>query len=273
MAVVVSRVIPNAYDPIARPGGGQLVYTVMDAAGDERLFTRASWDSTPAVPLGPTSSPSVRFSPTRDGVYVADGDGAGYVPWSGARETTLPVLAETFFRASSSGARFLVDWNEAKGKPGYTIIDHTHKDSQREWTSPGVVGGATWLSDSQFLFQLDDETTHGDGDIYLATVGTDGRVTSKKTGLVGDCPAPSPDGATWAYVGEGLVLYDPVKRHEITKWWSPEWPDNIYQSVQIEGATWADATHVVLTYKGDNGASALWVLDVSGPLRQYAGRR
>jgi hypothetical protein len=271
VSMLVVRTIPNVDLCVASPSGGPLAYSVVDANGNERAFILRSWDATPAVSIGATSS-GVFLSASREGVYVQEHDGIGYVTWEGTRETTLSALAHTaFFYASPSGTRLLVDWGNSRGKPPFGIIDRTRGYVERAWAFPKAIGGAAWLSDTQFLVQLDSRTDQGSGHIYLVTTAPGGRVAStKKTGLIGSCPAASPDGATWAYFDGGFVLYDPVRRREIARWLAPQWSDGGRYEWQ---PTWCDATHVAISTRSGDGQLSLWVLDVSRPLGQYSSEQ
>jgi hypothetical protein len=147
-----------------------------------------------------------------------------------------------------------------EGEPPLAIVNSAHGDELRLWDPPFDVDGVMWLSDSQFL--VADAITGDVGNVYVATVSRSDRVTLKKTGLVGTCPAPSPNGSTWAYYDPhtGLVLYDPAAKRVISRWATGAPHNGVFTP-----PAWADATHVMFTEEYEGGVRMV-VLDVSGAL-------
>ena len=259
----IVREIPDAKGVVVRPGGGALAYVVQDAAYIEQAFTLTSWDATPALPVGRPTKSGMSVSATRSGLYVSFYQRVAYSPWAGSLESTLPALARAYVSSSPSGARLVADWGRLPSNTGRdpwpVIVDRSRKDKSRVWqTTPNFGGGLAWLSDSQFLF--DTEPYGSVGPISVATLRPDGRVSIKKTGLTGYCPAPSPDGAFWAYSDRRyrLVIYDVAAKREVASWDAPMKHGDVGRSV-----AWADSTHVLFADRPD-GTPRLWVLDVSG---------
>ena len=272
-AIMPVRVIRDGDTVVARPGGGPLAFTILDAAGDVRAFELSSWDASPPVPLGRAAA-FAWVTATRDGVIVMDHRSLSFVSWSGARETTLTALNKAYFAwASPSGSRLLVAWNGAKGKPPQSIVVRDTGYVGRTWAYPkSGIGNAIWTSDTRYLAQLDTETDEGFGPIVSVSVTPDGGTVTSDTGLEGTCPAPNPSGSVWAYCdgNHDLVLYDPSRRRTVATWDAPrQWTGGPAAEVDA----WPDASHVVVPVTSEDGVPSLWVVDVAAALRRYSTSR